>query len=106
MLSTLFGCSMGVEAKSALLNIKPDVLTKRQHALMLHFLEAAKQTESHALLTTRISFTDVKTRIHRALVNDKLASRLLDRVAAFQKIWESWLMYYCHPTFDTTRLAV
>lgn len=72
-----------------LLLVQQESLTKVQFKFLMHVLTAVKRTTA-TWLNDLLSVSDLKSRVHNTLANEKLSAKILNNKAIFTKNMHRW----------------
>lgn len=89
---------------TALLNLKPTILTHTQFQLFIQLSTAAKQTIAKAWKSQNLILAEAKHRMNRALLYAKMTAIEENKINKFRKIWQPWVKNYLPTDFDQSLL--
>ena len=101
MASKIFDCIILPDPMVALLNIKPETLSRNQHKLFILFMIAAKQVIASAWKSPALLLSEAEKIMNLSFVHAKLEALDKNGLEKFDGIWKPWVIYYTSDTFDS-----
>lgn len=100
LLSKMFDGSTPEDPAVALLNLKPDTLTKSQFKLLMHLTTAAKQTIAKAWKSPCLVLPETIGRMNKTMIHSKMLAIETNKIRKFETQWHPWIRHCLPPDFQ------
>lgn len=96
----MFEITIIPDPEIALLNIKPDYMTRKQFKLFIQLMTAAKQTITKAWKTPLLNIAETKHRMNRSLLHAKMEALDKENLKGYEGLWKPWITHCLPINFD------
>lgn len=96
----MFGLQLQPDPATALLNLKPGLLTLIQFKLFVQLLTVAKQTLAKAWRSPTLVVAETKNRMTNAMIHAKMVAIDNALLPKFEKQWHPWITHHLPSNFD------